>query len=76
MQKAAARDLTEGNITATLLRFAWPIMLGNLLQQMYNVADTLIVGQFIGKEALAAAVKIDSFAYMPVQDFARWCFVL
>ena len=48
------RDLTKGKITSSLLRFAFPMMLGNLLQQFYNIADTLIVGQFIGKEALAA----------------------
>ncbi|HIR92035.1 MAG TPA: MATE family efflux transporter [Candidatus Egerieimonas intestinavium] len=49
-----AVDLTRGNISKTILQFAWPMMLGNLLQQMYNVADTLIVGQFLGKDALAA----------------------
>lgn len=37
------RDLTTGNITRSLLWFAFPIMLGNLLQQLYNVADTIIV---------------------------------
>ena len=48
------QDLTTGNITPSLLRFAFPMMIGNLLQQCYNIADTLIVGQFLGKEALAA----------------------
>lgn len=47
-------ELTQGPITKTLLRFSFPMILGNLLQQMYNVADTLIVGRFIGKDALAA----------------------
>lgn len=47
-------DLTEGGITKNLLRFALPMMLGNLLQQLYNVADTLIVGRFLGTNALAA----------------------
>lgn len=47
-------DLTTGGITKSLLWFAFPMMLGNLLQQLYNVVDTLIVGQFLGKEALAA----------------------
>ena len=46
--------LTTGNITGALLRFAFPMMVGNLLQQLYNIVDTLIVGQFLGKEALAA----------------------
>ncbi len=47
-------DLTKGNITKTLLQFALPMIAGNLLQQMYNVTDTLIVGRYIGREALAA----------------------
>ncbi len=47
-------DLTKGNITKILLQFALPMILGNLLQQMYNITDTLIVGQYIGREALAA----------------------
>ena len=49
-----AHDLTTGNITKTMLWFAAPMILGNLLQQFYNIADTLIVGQFLGAEALAA----------------------
>lgn len=48
------QDLTTGNITKTMLLFALPMILGNLLQQLYNVADTLIVGQFLGAGALAA----------------------
>lgn len=48
------RDLTAGPVTGTMLRFALPMILGNLLQQFYNVADTLIVGQFLGADALAA----------------------
>ncbi|MCI7813409.1 MAG: MATE family efflux transporter [Lachnospiraceae bacterium] len=47
-------DLTQGSITKNLLRFAFPLMLGNLLQQLYNIADTLIVGRFLGADALAA----------------------
>ena len=47
-------DLTKGPITSTMLRFALPMMAGNLLQQCYNVADTLIVGQYLGSDALAA----------------------
>ena len=50
----AQMDLTQGNITKTLLKFAFPMICGNLLQQLYNVVDTLIVGQFLGAGALAA----------------------
>ncbi len=46
--------LTEGKISTVLLRFSSSMILGNLLQQVYNVADTLIVGRYIGKEALAS----------------------
>lgn len=49
-----ARALTEGPITPALLRFALPMMAGNLLQQLYNIADTLIVGRYVGADALAA----------------------
>ena len=42
------RDLTNGSIAGSMLRFALPLMLGNLLQQCYNIADTLIVGQVTG----------------------------
>ena len=48
------QDLTRGPITRGLLRFAWPFMVGNLLQQLYNVVDTLIVGRYLGSDALGA----------------------
>ena len=47
-------DLTRGGITGTLLRFTLPMIAGALLQQCYNIADTLIVGRFVGAGALAA----------------------
>lgn len=47
-------DLTKGNVTTTMLRFAVPMILGNVLQQCYNLADTWIVGKFVGSGALAA----------------------
>ena len=46
--KTTAIDLTQGSITGTMLRFAVPMIAGNLLQQVYNLADTLIVGHFLG----------------------------
>ena len=48
------RDLTRGQVMRSMLLFALPMVLGNLLQQCYNIADTLIVGRFLGKNALAA----------------------
>ncbi len=53
-EKRKKGDLTKGPVMGTMLRFAVPMILGNLLQQCYNVADTLIVGRFLGPEALAA----------------------
>ncbi len=47
-------DLTKGNVTKSMLIFSFPMILGNLLQQFYNIADTLIVGKFIGSDALAS----------------------
>lgn len=48
------KDLTEGPIAGTMLWFALPMIAGNLLQQFYNIADTLIVGRYLGMQALAA----------------------
>ena len=47
-------DLTVGNITSSLWKFAVPLMLGNVLQQLYNLVDTWVVGHYIGDNALAA----------------------
>lgn len=55
-------DMTEGPVMKSMLRFAVPMILGNLLQQCYNIADTLIVGRFLGPNALAAVGS--SFALM------------
>ncbi len=48
------RDLTQGPVVRTMLLFAVPMILGNLLQQCYNIADTMIVGKYLGQNALAA----------------------
>lgn len=62
------RDLTEGGITGNLLLFALPLMAGNLLQQCYNIADTLIVGRYLGANALAAvgsSYTLMTFSHLP-----------
>ena len=56
-------DLTNGNITRSLLWFAFPIMVGNLLQQFYNIADSIIAGQFLGVNALAAIGSTGSLMF-------------
>lgn len=48
------QDLTKGLVMRSMLRFAVPMILANLLQQCYNIADTLIVGKYLGANALAA----------------------
>lgn len=48
------QDLTKGNVTKTMLLFAGPMIAGNLLQQFYNIADTWIVGKYLGADALGA----------------------
>ena len=48
------KDLTQGNEGKTIFFFTLPIFIGNLFQQLYNIADTIIVGNFLGKECLAA----------------------
>ena len=50
----ANSSLTEGPIFKTMMLFAFPMILGNLLQQIYNIVDTIIVGRFVSSEALAA----------------------
>ena len=57
-------SLTEGPIAQTLIAFALPLFLGNLFQQLYNTADSLIVGNFLGGEALAAVGSSGSLIFL------------
>lgn len=52
--KTSAKDMTSGNIIWLLIQFSVPLIIGNLFQMMYNTVDSLVVGNFVGKEALAA----------------------
>ena len=54
MQTSRTQDLTSGSITQSMLNLAYPLILGNLLQQGYNIADTFIIGKTLGAKALAA----------------------
>lgn len=53
-KKAKEIDMTQGVIWKQLLLFALPLMVGNVFQQLYNTVDSIVVGNFVGKEALAA----------------------
>ena len=66
-------SLTEGPIAQTLIAFALPLFLGNLFQQLYNTADTLIVGNFVGTNALAAVGATSSFVNLLVGLFVGLC---
>lgn len=58
--------MTEGKISKKILLFAFPIFLGNLFQQLYNVVDSLVVGNVLGKEALAAVSSTGSLIFLIV----------
>lgn len=53
-ENTSAKDMTTGNIILLLIQFSMPLIVGNLFQMMYNTVDSLVVGNFVGKEALAA----------------------
>lgn len=57
-------DMTRGNITRLLIRFAIPMLIGNLFQQAYNLGDSMIVGQFLGSDALAAVGATGSVSFL------------
>ena len=59
-QKKKDTDMTEGVIWKQLLWFALPLMVGNVFQQFYNTVDSIVVGNFVGKEALAAVGSVGS----------------
>lgn len=54
MSQTMINDLTEGNVTKQLLKYAYPFMLSNLLQVIYNVVDMIVIGQFVGSAGLSA----------------------
>lgn len=58
--------MTKGSIYKKILLFSLPVFLGQLLQQLYNVADSAVVGNFVGKEALAAVSSSGSFIFLIV----------
>lgn len=62
--------MTEGPIGQQLIRFALPLFLGNLFQQLYNIADTLIVGNLLGSTALAAVSSTGSLVFLLISLFS------
>ena len=62
--KAIVNDLTEGSVSRGLLNFAWPFMLSNLLQTLYNMVDMVIVGQYVGSAGLSAVSNAGQIQWM------------
>ena len=58
--------MTEGSISQKIIFFAIPLFLGNLFQQLYNTADSLIVGNFLGSNALAAVSSSGNLIFLMV----------
>ena len=54
MAKQYVCDMTKGNEVSLLLKFSLPMLVGNIFQQFYNMVDSVIVGNYVGKNALAA----------------------
>lgn len=69
MEKRIATSMTTGPIIKNLIIFAGPLLLSSLLQQLYNTADSLIVGKFLGDHALAAVSSSSSLIYLLVDFF-------
>jgi Na+-driven multidrug efflux pump len=66
--------MTEGKIWKNILFFSIPLILGNLLQQLYNTADSIIVGNFVGSKALAAVGSSTSLIYLLIASRGfSWC---
>ena len=65
-KSSSVKSMVEGNVMYLLLAFSLPIFIGNLFQQLYNVVDTVVIGHFLGDEALAAEVK------SVVRSFSSW----
>lgn len=59
-----AKDMTKGNPGKTLFFFAVPMVLGNLFQQLYNIIDSIIVGNYVGADALAAVGASSSITFL------------
>ncbi len=69
MKNNSVSLMTEGNIKKLILMYAGPIFIGQLFQQLYNTADAMIVGNFVGQNALAAVTSVGSLSFLFVGFF-------
>ena len=63
-QKSAVLNMTEGNTVSLIIKFSIPMLIGNLFQQFYNLVDSVIVGQVVGADALAAIGATGSVTFL------------
>ena len=66
MGKTALRDMTSGSPMKLILGFMLPLLLGMLFQQLYNMVDTIIVGRFLGVDALAGVGSTGSINFLVI----------
>lgn len=64
MKKSYVCDMTKGNEVSLLLRFALPMLVGNIFQQFYNMVDSIIVGRYVGSNALGAVGAVGSVNFL------------
>ena len=69
MQKRKDVDMTQGSIVRHILKFALPLLLGNLFQQLYNTVDTWVVGNYVGNDAFAAVGAVTPIVNMLIGAF-------
>jgi len=67
--KSTVKDMTSGNIAKQLMFFMFPLLVGNVFQQLYNTIDSIVVGNYVGKDALAAVTSTSPISIMLVGFF-------
>ena len=68
-QKRKTVDMTQGNITRHIIEFAFPLLVGNIFQQLYNMVDTWVVGNFVSNEAFSAVGTVGPIVNMLIGFF-------
>ena len=70
--ETTAKDMTEGAILPQLVLFTLPLLLGNIFQMLYNTVDTLVVGNYVSTQALAAVGSTSSLINLFTNLFYKW----
>ena len=64
MSRSITRDMTSGSPAKLILKFSGPMLIGNIFQQLYNMVDSIVVGKFVNKDALAAVGATNSSVFL------------